>query len=129
MQLVSEGVHQGCILSPFLLNFYINDVVTFIHSYHIPKILNREVNILLYANDIILLSTTQVGMRRILKHFDIYYQENNLCINNNKSNANVFGKKEEKLTNGLYILKSYSRLNVTAIWTLTLRQQDLGHCI
>ena len=65
-----------------------------------PKIINREVNTLLYADNVILLSTTQVGMRRLLKRFDIYCQENNLCIINNKSKVVVFGKKKTR-TNGV----------------------------
>uniref|UniRef100_A0A803TKK2 ribonuclease H n=1 Tax=Anolis carolinensis TaxID=28377 RepID=A0A803TKK2_ANOCA len=91
----TRGVRQGCLLAPFCFNFYINDIVEYLKmkEYHGPKIMDRELNILIYADDIVLLSTTPVGLRRSLQKLSHYCAENALTINKEKSKIMVFGKK------------------------------------
>ena len=78
----SKGVRQGCILSPLLFNIFMSDL---------PRKLNQncnvsisdevKINCLLWADDIILLSETEEGLRSLLKDIDTYCKENGLNIN------------------------------------------------
>ena len=66
---VSRGVKQGCLIYPTLFALYINDLATEIKS------LNKgidvdyiNVSILLYADDIVLLSPNESNLQCMLDH-------------------------------------------------------------
>lgn len=53
-----KGVRQGCLLAPFLFNFYINNIVSYLDSPSLyPPKLQLHVPILLYAVDAVLIAT------------------------------------------------------------------------
>ena len=60
----SKGVQQGNPLSPILLNLYINDIFETIRNNN-PVSLdgNSNFNALMYADDLIIISTTKQGLQ------------------------------------------------------------------
>lgn len=76
-----------------MFNLYINDIPKFLYSFdtHMPKI--KHVNILLYADDMVPMSHTQVGMRRLLLRISMYCTLNYLSINKAKTKVVVFWKR------------------------------------
>ena len=65
----SRGVRQGCILSPLLFNLYANDLPsafqnTLSHPIILPN--GTKLNSLLYADDLIIISRSKIGLQNCL---------------------------------------------------------------
>lgn len=83
---VDTGVKQGCILSPILFAMYINDLTIAI------KVLGKgvstdseKISILLYADDVVLLSDTEQGLQDMLSLVHSWCQQWKLSINVEKT--------------------------------------------
>lgn len=64
---IKEGVKQGGVISPFLFNYYINDLLINIDELNLgAKIGHKNVNIIAYSDDLILMSPVPEHMRRML---------------------------------------------------------------
>lgn len=89
----NKGVKQGCVLAPTLFNLFLNDLSTHLASIdsHCPKLNQRPVP-LLYANDMVLLSQTRVGLKRLINSCIQYLILNDLQLNFSKSKILVFEK-------------------------------------
>jgi hypothetical protein len=92
---VECGVPQGSVLSPWLYDCYINGLVTQLKSqgYGID-IAGRTVPLLCYADDIVLLSASIVGMKLMLASISQYAHKWRFNYNNKKSNLLVYGSKK-----------------------------------
>ena len=90
-----NGVKQGCILAPLLFNFYINSMVTALShpEFHPPKLANRHISLLLYADDAVLISQTPIGLKRALYALAQYCKEEMLQINYSKTKVLVFAQR------------------------------------
>lgn len=88
----TTGVKQGDNLSPTLFNIYINDIVSFIENYQGDPIIvgDNKINILLYADDIILISKSPNGLQNCLNALSLYCNLWKLEVNTAKSNIIVF---------------------------------------
>ena len=86
------GVKQGCILSPNLFNLYINDLPAYFRdrgTYQIPLI-EHEVSMLLYADDLVLLADSAIELQRQLNLLLEYCKTWDLKVNEGKSKTMVF---------------------------------------
>ena len=72
---ITVGVNQGDNISPTLFNLFINKLANQIKELHCGIIGIEQVSILLYADDIVLLSDYEKGFQRMLTCLNIllYY--------------------------------------------------------
>ena len=82
---IKEGVHQGNVLSPFLFNIFINDIGNTLSTDDTPIIHDSYINYLLYADDLVLFSTTEDWLQRNSDRVHEYCTNWGLVINTDKS--------------------------------------------
>ena len=91
---VGNGVRQGGILSPYLFNFYINDIIEEICALDVGCSLGLErMNLICYADDIVLISPSASGLQFLMDKISSRLTQNGLMINVEKSSYVVFGSK------------------------------------
>ena len=89
----TEGVKQGGILSPFLFNFFINDLLTECLSQNIgAKIGDSNLSIIGYCDDLILLSPVAKHIELLLKTCELFANKWKMEFNAKKSVSLVMGK-------------------------------------
>ena len=90
---VKLGVKQGDNLSPNLFKLFINDLPDYLKETEDAIILNNKpVQCLLYADDLVLLSTTSTGLQKRLNILQKFCQDWCLTVNPNKTKVLVFNK-------------------------------------
>ena len=79
---VNCGLKQGCTLSTLLFNLYVNDLVTKINSLDIGiEIDGEKVAVMLYADDLVLISASEDDLQILLNELHIWCSTNSLKIN------------------------------------------------
>ena len=82
----SKGVQQGNPLSPMLFNLFINDIFDAVKNENPVTLDNKEsFNTLMYADDLIIMSTTQEGLQKSLDGLSKYCKLWKLNINHKKT--------------------------------------------
>ena len=120
--LQTEGLRQGCNLSPYLFILFIDDIIneTELSKTHSPSIGNIEIPGLLFADDLCLISTSKIGLQKKIDYVDNYCKKWDLKININKTKILV-GKKGSKLSakevwflkgNKIEIVKNFKYLGI-----------------
>ena len=66
---VSVGLRQGCVLSPILFIVYMNWIDKYSQANECATIGNCKITRLLFADDLVLLSSTESGLQRALNSF------------------------------------------------------------
>ena len=96
-----RGVRQGCNLSPTLFNIYINELATMLEQSSVPGLMlqDKEVKLLLYADDLVLLSPTAQGLQQGLDLLEKYRQTWALTVNMKKSKIMIFQKRSRSQGN------------------------------
>ena len=79
-----NGVKQGGLISPFLFNFYINDLSVRLNRQPIGCFLNQKVNNLLYADDLVLVSPTAKGLQKLLLECETFSKDHSIEFNSKK---------------------------------------------
>ena len=87
------GLRQGCPLSPMLFNLFIDDVADiFTNSSELSPISlqGKPINHFLYADDLVLVSESAIGLQSCLDKLGIYARDKSLTISIKKSKTMVF---------------------------------------
>ena len=88
---VSNGVRQGSILSSHFFNIYVDDLSTELNKMNIGCVMGElTINHLLYADDIVLVSPSSAGLKRLLEVCEIFGKENDILFNATKSAVMFF---------------------------------------
>lgn len=95
--MVKVGTRQGCNLSPSLFNVYLNDLPKALDPDLCDPVLLYDcfVNILMYADDVVLLSSTKTGLQNCLNIFANYCRRWKLHINFQKTKSITFNTKKQ----------------------------------
>ena len=104
---INQGVKQGGKLSGFLFNFFINELIEECLKLNIgAKISQKNISIIAYCDDILLISPTCYHMNILVETCYIYSQKWKMDFNPKKSNLVCFGQDNSNLDvkmNGLNI--------------------------
>ena len=88
---VSSGVRQGGILSPHLFSLYMDNLSVRLNNVHTACMMREsKINHLMYADDIVLISPTALGLSELLRVCEIYSNECDVLFNSSKSSILVF---------------------------------------
>ena len=88
-----RGVRQGCNLSPKVFNLMINDIPKLFDKSCDPARLDSvEINCLMYADDLVLLSTSEAGLQECLHRLQVYMENCHLNLNLKKTKIICFHK-------------------------------------
>ena len=83
---IKGGVRQGDNLAPTLFAMYINSLATVIKDQKQGvKFEDEELSILLYADDIVILSETEAGLQKLLDSANGWIQHNKMSANMEKT--------------------------------------------
>ena len=93
------GVKQGDNLSPTLFNVYLNDLKFPEDSCDPIKLSSVSLSHLLWADDLLIMSESSVGLQKCLDVLHNYCKEWKLCINIEKSNVMII-EKGKRAANG-----------------------------
>ena len=90
----NTGLKQGCNLSPVLANLFQNDLHAIFDkkNYNPVNLSNITFNSLSFADDLVLLSTSQEGLQLCLDKLQAYCYKWGLSVNESKSKFMVFSK-------------------------------------
>ena len=119
---INIGVQQGSVISPLLFCFYINDIEDALKQGTETVVYANMMKLfyLLYADDLVLFSSTPIGLQRLLNRLSDYCKKWRMNVNLTKTKIIVFRKagglkKSEKwFWNGqkIEIVSKYNYLGV-----------------
>ena len=86
------GVKQGCPMSPTLFGLYIDQLESHLmsHAQDAPDLQGQKVPVLLYADDIVLLSRSPADLQHLLHVLQLFCAEKLLSVNMSKTQIVVF---------------------------------------
>jgi hypothetical protein len=127
---VEAGVRQGCILSPILFAIFIDGLARAVKRVRVKSTLEGvKLNLLLFADDVILLADSKHDLQKLLDAVFEYSQMWRFRWNCSKSKVMCFGsRKAQKLHyflgfQELQVVKSFKYLGVdlqdNLSWTMT----------
>lgn len=83
---VSNGVRQGSILSPHFFNVYVDDLSSKLNKLNVGCVIGNFItNHLLYADDIVLISPSSAGLKKLLAVCEKFGDDNDMLFNASKS--------------------------------------------
>ena len=87
------GLKQGCPLSPMLFNIYIDDIINIFNDKCDPVTLQgKKISHFLYADDLIILSTSENGLQTGLDKLHDFAFKKHLSVSIDKSKTMIFNK-------------------------------------
>ena len=116
----NQGVKQGCVLSPILFNIYLSDFQQVIeHQDCDPVNVNLDMTLgcLMWADDLLLLSKSELGLSNMLKALKTYTEENGMILNIEKTKVMIFNRSGRHMRRIFFLENIESRLqDDTNIW-------------
>jgi hypothetical protein len=83
---VALGLKQGCLISPFCFNMYLNDLINDINSLGLGvNIGDRNVSIMCYADDIVLIARKEQDLQCMLDKLEEWCNSWNMYVNEEKT--------------------------------------------
>lgn len=125
---VESGVKQGCILSPVLFSLYINDLPDILPGG--LNVANVNVKVLLYADDIVILSDSPGGLQEMIDALHKYCLMWSLKVNLSKAKIVVF-RNSPRISadlrwhygnDNIEIVNSYTYLGVEITYNLSFKK-------
>ena len=118
---IERGLRQGCNMSPHLFNIYINELPELLQRANCDPVLvhDKKINILMYADDMLMLSYSQRGLQRALYILEAFCNKWQLVVNTHKTKIMIFNKRKYDNLQFLYkgdllnITKTYIYLGIT----------------
>ena len=90
---ISQGVRQGCVLSPILFNIFMADLAKSLSSANTGFLMeNIKINSLFWADDIVLFANSPLELEKLLDIVATYCDINKLTINCKKTKCMIFNK-------------------------------------
>ena len=97
--LTTIGLKQGCGISPLLFNLFIDKITTIFDQTCDPvKLYGEDLSCLLWADDLVLLSTSPEGLQNAINKTHDFYNNLGLEMNTKKTKVLVFNSRGLKLT-------------------------------
>ena len=94
---IEKGVRQGGVLSPFLFKIYMNEILNDICNMDQGCIIGiNRVNILAYADDIVLCAPSIESMNDIFTKFCCHISDVSLKINFDKTKCMMLGSNRQR---------------------------------
>ena len=91
----SKGVRQGCPMSPYLFNLFVDEIFDIVNQGNETNIFLVEgkfINALMYADDLIVLSETESGLQKEIDKISDYCEKWKLEINAKKTKIMNFNR-------------------------------------
>ena len=121
---INQGVRQGCPLSPTLFNIFMSDFSTHLNDCEDKICIDERsyINCLLWADDILLMSSSEEGLSELLRKLSEYCDINKLNINEKRTKCMIFNKTGRLLRvpftykmSCLELVRSYKYLGFTIV--------------
>ena len=114
------GVKQGCNLSPLLFSLFLYDLpITLSSSPNQVYINNENISCLLYADDLVIISETDLGLQSSINALANYCDKWCLTVNINKTKIMIFNSSGKLMNRSFYyknhhleIVKEYCYLGI-----------------
>ena len=101
---INQGVRQGCVLSPLLFNIFMADLPKHLNSsMGYVKVDDLQISCIIWADDIVILSETEVGLSESLNILEKYCNQNILKINADKTKCMIFNKTGRLIRKTFYL--------------------------
>ena len=101
----NQGVKQGCILSPILFNIFLSDLQIITEQTKCEPVQIAENNLLgciLWADDLLLLSKSEIGLQNMLTGLKLYSEKNGITLNIKKTKVMIFNKNGRHIRRNIY---------------------------
>ena len=101
---ISQGVRQGCVLSPLLFNIFMSDLAKKLEPISGKlKLEPYNIDSLIWADDILLFAENEKNLQDMIDTIDRYCKDNKLTINTDKTKCMIFNKTGRLLRNKFYL--------------------------
>ena len=102
------GVRQGDILSPNLFKIFINDLPNYFDETPDPVLVNnRKISCLLYADDVVIMSTSHDGLQHKLNKLQAFCDDWGIEVNLSKTKVMIFNKTGKYLRENFLFKNKY----------------------